>query len=117
LKSPDSGARIGGTLNAGIEMEMLRKLADYFPTSVFTGKCLVFVSEEWRVELTEHKSHDFSSKAAKLSMVRVRIFRKEMGEYMMTHSEDFQLPQMGELAEAIEKYVQYAIGRNIREII
>jgi hypothetical protein len=106
-----------GGIRQETKMEMLRKLADYFPTSVFTGKCLVFVSEEWRVELTEHKSRDFSSTRTQTSVVRVKIFRKEMGEYLPSHSEDFQLPQMGELAEAIEKYVQYAIGRNIREII
>jgi hypothetical protein len=98
-------------------MEMLRKLAEYFPTSVFTGKCLVFISEEWRVELTEHKSRDFSRGQAPPSMVRVKIFRKGMDENVPSHTEDFLLPQMGELAEAIEKYVQYAIGRNIREII
>jgi hypothetical protein len=98
-------------------MEMLKKLADYFPTSVYTGKCLVFVSEDWRVELTEHRSRDFSRMQSQTSTVRVKIYRKDMGEYVLSHSEDFQLPQMGELAEAIEKYVQYAIGRNIREII
>ncbi|MHC4132873.1 MAG: hypothetical protein ACYSR3_12925 [Planctomycetota bacterium] len=32
-------------------METLKILQDYFPTAVFTGKCLVFISEEWRVEL------------------------------------------------------------------
>ncbi len=41
-------------------MNVLKLLYDYFPTAVYTGKCLVFVSEEWRVELTEHKNADFS---------------------------------------------------------
>ena len=31
------------------------------------------------------------------------------------HYEDFQLPSLGELAEQIEKYVQMAIGTNLRE--
>jgi len=31
------------------------------------------------------------------------------------HFEDFQLPSLGELAEQIEKYVQSAIGANLRE--
>ncbi len=41
-------------------METLKLLLDYFPTAVYTGKCLVFISEDWRVELTEHKDSDFS---------------------------------------------------------
>jgi hypothetical protein len=98
-------------------MEMIRKLAEYFPTSVFTGKCLVFVSEEWRVELTEHKHRDYSRREPQPSIIRVKIFRKDLGKFVPTHSEDFRLPHPGELAEQIEKYVQYAIGRNIREIV
>jgi hypothetical protein len=98
-------------------MEMLKKLSDYFPTSVYTGKCLLFVSEAWRVELTEHKSRDFSLGQSQPSTIRVKIFKKEEGEFVPSHSEDFRLPQIGELAEQIEKYVQFAIGKNIREII
>ena len=97
-------------------METLRLLGDYFPTSIFTGKCLVFVSEDCRVELTEHKSHDFSRGQAQPCVIRVRIFRKELGEFLQSHSEDFQLAQMGDLAAQIERYVQFAVGRNIREI-
>jgi hypothetical protein len=97
-------------------MDTLKRLVDYFPTSIFTGKCLVFVSEDWRVELTEHKSHDFSRGEAQPSVIRVKIFKKDGAEFAVSHSEDFQLPQMGELASQIEKYVQFAIGRNIREI-
>ena len=111
-------------------METLKLLQDYFPTAVFTGKCLVFISEDWRVELTEHKDSDFSKwsprsaetggRAAKpnveLPVIRVRIFKKALsGEFIMGHYEDFQLPSLGELAEQIEKYVQLAIGKNIRE--
>lgn len=98
-------------------MEMLRKLADYFPTSVYTGKCLVFVSEERRVELTEHKRRDFGGGQSGASVIRVRIMLKEQNDYVPTHTEDFQLPDMGELAEQIERYVQFAIGKNIREMI
>lgn len=113
-------------------METLKLLRDYFPTAVFTGKCLVFISEDWRVELTEHKESDFSkwgpcadetagqpprSKTA-LPVIRVRIYKKALdGEFIMGHYEDFQLPSLGELAEQIEKYVQFAIGKNIRESI
>lgn len=98
-------------------METLKLLCDYFPTAVFTGKCLVFISEEWRVELTEHKDSDFSNQnKPEPPVIRVRIYKKALdGDFIMGHYEDFQLPSIGELAEQIEKYVQLAIGRNIKE--
>ncbi len=97
-------------------METLRLLRDYFPTAVFTGKCLVFISEDWRVELTEHKDSDFSKTTAQPSVIRVRIFKKALnGEFVQGHYEDFQLASLGELAEQIEKYVQMAIGTNLKE--
>ena len=98
-------------------METLKVLRDYFPMAVFTGKCLVFISEEWRVELTEHKDKDFSKSDAEPSVIRVKISKKAVdGEFIPGHYEDFQLASLGELAEQIEKYVQLAIGSNIREI-
>jgi hypothetical protein len=97
-------------------METLKLLRDYFPTAVFTGKCLVFISEEWRVELTEHKDSDFSKAAVGPSVIRVRIFKKALnGEFVPGHYEDFKLENLGELAEQIEKYIQSAIGTNINE--
>lgn len=97
-------------------METLKLLRDYFATAVFTGKCLVFISEEWRVELTEHKDSDFSRGAKQAPVIRVRIFKKAVnGEFVPGFYEDFQLPVLGELAEQIEKYVQLAIGTNLRE--
>ena len=97
-------------------METIRLLRDYFPTAVFTGKCLVFISEDWRVELTEHKDRDFSSSGSQPSIIRVRIFKRALdGELIPGHYEDFQLDSLGELAEQIEKYVQLAVGVNLRE--
>jgi hypothetical protein len=97
-------------------METLKLLRDYFPTAVFTGKCLVFISEDWKVELTEHKESDFSKVDAEPSIIRVRIFKKALdGDFVPGHYEDFQLASLGELAEQIEKYVQMAIGTNLRE--
>jgi hypothetical protein len=97
-------------------METLTLLRDYFPTAVYTGKCLVFISEEWRVELTEHKDSNFSQASTQTSIIRVRIFKKALnGEFVPGFHEDFQLPSLGELAEQIEKYVQLAIGSNLRE--
>ena len=84
--------------------------------AVFTGKCLVFISEDWRVELTEHKDSDFSKTHAEPSLIRLRIFKKAInGDFIPGHYEDFQLAVLGELAEQIEKYVQLAIGTNLRE--
>lgn len=98
-------------------MQTLNLLRDYFPTAVFTGRCIVFISENWRIELTEHKDGDFSKSAEQPSVIRVRIFKKALnGEIVPSgYHEDFQLSHMGELAEQIEKYVQMAVGENIRE--
>jgi len=97
-------------------METLKLLREYFPIAVFTGKCLVFISEDWRVELTEHKDSDFSKESSEPSVIRVRIFKKALnGEFVPGHYEDFQLASVGELAEQIEKYVQMALGTNLRE--
>ncbi len=97
-------------------MDTLKLLRDYFPTAVFTGKCLVFISEDWRVELTEHRDSDFSKGSPQSPIIRVRIFKRALsGEFIPGFYEDFQLPSLGELAEQIEKYVQSAIGSNLRE--
>jgi hypothetical protein len=97
-------------------METLKLLYDYFPTAVYTGRSIVFISEDWRVELTEHKNSDFTRSTPSASIIRVRIFKKALnGEFVPGHYEDFQLPSLGELASQVEKYVQYAIGKNIRE--
>ena len=59
-------------------METLNLLRDYFPMAVYTGKCLVFISEGWRVELTEHKDSDFSNSKGQPSIIRVRIFKRAL---------------------------------------
>ena len=97
-------------------MGVLKLLYDYFPTAVNTGKCLVFISEDWRVELTEHKNTNFNQVEEKIPLVRVRIFKKALsGEFIPGHYEDFQLDSLSELAAQIERYVQFAVGQNIRE--
>ena len=97
-------------------METLKLLSDYFPTAVFTGKCLVLISEDWRIELTEHKDTDFSKTETEPAVIRVRIFKKALnGTFVPGHYEDFQLAVIGELAEQIEKYIQQAVGTNLRE--
>ncbi len=105
-----------GLVQVGFAMNVLKLLYDYFPTAVYTGKCVVFVSEEWRVELTEHKNSDFSRLDSQMPVIRVRVFKKAMnGEFVPGHYEDFQLDTVGELGEQIEKYIQFAVGCNIRE--
>ena len=95
--------------------ERLRLLRDFFPTAVFTGKALVFISDEFRVELTEHARGAFSA-GESVPIIRVRLFHKtSTGEYELGHHEDFELPDLSELAEEIEKFVQFAVGRNLKE--
>lgn len=97
-------------------METLKLLYEYFPTAVNTGRCLVFISEEWKVELTEHTNTDYTQTVSSLPIIRVRIFKKALnGEFVPGHYQDFQLPSMGELAGQVEKYVQCAVGKNLRE--
>lgn len=97
-------------------METLKILREYFPTAVYTGKCLVFISEQWRVELTEHHDDDYTRSGGEAPIIRVKISKKTLdGEFIAGHYEDFQLPIIGDLADQIEKYVQLAIGSNLRE--
>jgi hypothetical protein len=97
-------------------MDILKVLYDYFPTAVYTGKSLVFISEDWRVELTESKSASFGQAEESIPVVRVRIFKKTLdGEFLPGHYEDFQIGSLSELATQIERYIQFAVGCNIRE--
>jgi hypothetical protein len=97
-------------------METLKALYDYFPTSVFTGRALVFISEDWRVELTEHQNSDFSKTCKSCPLIRVKVFKRALnGEFLPGHYEDFQIVSVSDLAAQIERYIQAAVGKNIRE--
>ncbi len=97
-------------------METLKTLHDYFPTAVFTGRALVFISEDWRVELTEHQNSDFSKNSASCPIIRVKVLKRALnGEFLPGHYEDFQIASIGDLAGQIERYIQDAIGKNIKE--
>jgi len=97
-------------------MEMLKQLYDYFPTSVFTGSSLVFISEDWKVELTEHQNTDFSKTSQSSSIIRVKIFKRALnGEFLQGYYEDFRIEPVSELATQIERYIQAAVGKNLRE--
>ena len=94
------------------------RFVSYFPAAVFTGKCLVFISEDWRVELVERKSEDFSQSTETVAVVRVKIFKKALnGQFVAGHYEDFLVHNLNESAEQIEKYIQSAVGTNVRENI
>lgn len=96
---------------------MLRELYEFFPTAVFTGKALVFISEENRIELTEHRRANFSSIGKEMPVLRVRIFKKALnGEFVPGHYEDFELHSVNELAAQIERFIQFSVGKDIREI-
>lgn len=95
---------------------LIQQLYEYFPTSVFTGKALVFISQDWRIELTSHKNSNFAGSTANSNIIRVRISQKALsGEYIPGHFEDFNIDNISYLAEQIERYVQFAVGSNIRE--
>ena len=95
--------------------ERLKILRDYFPTAVFTGKALVFISESFRVELTEH-NHSGLAPEDSASTIRVRLFNKDKnGEFIPGHYEDFDLADIHDLAGEIEKFVQFSVGVNIKE--
>jgi len=97
-------------------MDIIKTLYDYFPTSVYTGNSLVFISEDWRVELKEYKNTSFSANLKTVPIVRVKVFKKALnGEFLPGHYEDFQIDSVGELAAQIERYIQFSIGQNLRE--
>ena len=97
-------------------MDILKALYDFFPMAVYTGQCLVFISDESKVELWEHKKRTFGSGESECPIVRVKIFRKTVNdEFIPGHYQDFQIEPLDELANQIERYIQFAVGRNIRE--
>lgn len=97
-------------------MDILKVLYEFFPTAVYTGKCLVFISDEWKVELWEHANRNFGAAESDKPVIRVKILKKALnGEFVPGHYEDFQIDPVNELANQIERYIQFAVGKNIRE--
>jgi hypothetical protein len=95
---------------------ILKLLMDYFPTAVHTGGCIVFISENWRVELREHQNPSFGQHSKSIPVIRVKVFKKALnGEFLQGHYEDFQIESVSELAAQIERYIQHAVGQNIQE--
>jgi hypothetical protein len=97
-------------------MEILKELYDYFPTSVFTGNSIVFISEDWKVEITEHQNTDFSKTSTSCPIIRVKIYKRALnGEFLQGHYVDFSITPVSELATQIERYIQGAVGKNLKE--
>ena len=68
------------------------------------------------MELREHKNRSFGLTESESPVIRVKILKKALnGEFISGHYEDFQIDSINELANQIERYIQFAIGRNIRE--
>ncbi|HOK94679.1 MAG TPA: hypothetical protein PK052_01385 [Anaerohalosphaeraceae bacterium] len=98
------------------QSEILKLLMDYFPTAVNTGRSLVFISEDWRIELIERKNPFFGQNITNTPIIRVKVFKKALnGEFLAGHYEDFQILSINDLALQIERYIQNAVGTNIRE--
>ena len=92
------------------------EIQTFFTLAHDLSPCLVFISEDWRVELTAHKDASFGRAGEHLPLVRVRIYKKALdGDFVAGHYEDFELDNVGELATQIERYVQFAVGTRIRE--
>lgn len=97
---------------------LLKQLYEYFPTAVDTGQCLVFISEQTKVELWELKNASFGIGKTDAAGVRVKTFRRALnGDFVPGAYQDFQLRAVGELAQQIERYIQFAVGQNIKEKI
>ena len=98
-------------------VERLKILRDYFPTAVFTGKSLLFISEESRVELSEHKRGSPGEEHSGV-VIRVRLFARDAeGEFVPGHYEDFEMEDISDMAGEIEKFVQFAVGKNLKEMM
>jgi len=94
----------------------LEQLIEYFPTAVYTGEKLVFVSENWTVEVIEHQEAVYCKLAESYSTVRVNVYKTpEEGFRKLVNSEDFTLKDCRQLAAQIEKYIENAIGAFVRE--
>ncbi len=94
----------------------LKKLVEFFPTAVYTGSKLIFVSENWNVEVLEHTEKVYCNLGKEASTIRVNIYKTTQDNYQsLMHSTDFTLSNCRELAAQIEKYIQNAIDVIIKE--
>ena len=95
--------------------ERLDKLRERLPMpTVFTGRSLVCISEQWRVEITEQVSKDYAQNTSRSSFW-VRLSEKlEDGSYQPGHEEVFAIADVGQLAEEIDRFITHAVGYSPR---
>lgn len=94
----------------------LEQLRERLPLpTVFTGRSLVCISQQWRVEITEQIAQDFAAGTSK-SKFRVKVSEKlDDGTYQPGHEEVFAIEDAGRLAEEIDKFITHAVGFSLSE--
>lgn len=95
--------------------ERLDQLRERLPLpTVFTGRSLVCISQQWRVEISEQISNDYA-KGTSRSTFWVKVSEKlEDGTYQPGHEEVFAIEDMGRLAEEIDRFITHAVGYSPR---
>jgi len=95
--------------------DKLNQLRERLPLpTVFTGRSLVCISQQWRVEITEQVSKDYAIGKSR-SRFWVRVSEKlEDGTYQPGHEEVFAIEDMGRLAEEIDRFITHAVGYSPR---
>ncbi len=94
----------------------LKQLVEFFPTAVYTGQKLVFVSKDWNVEVVEYTERVYCNLGEEKPTIRVNVYKiTDDNSRCLQHSEDFTLTDCCELAAEIEKYMQRSIHKAIKE--
>ena len=96
--------------------ERLEQLRQRLPLpTVFTGRSLVCISQQWRVEITEQIAKDYATGKSR-SKFRVKVSEKlDDGTYQPGHEEVFAIEDMGRVAEEIDRFITHAVGYAPRE--
>ncbi len=93
----------------------LNQLRERLPLpTVFTGRSLGCISQQWRVEISEQTSKDYANSTSR-STFWVKVSEKlEDGTYQAGHEEVFAIDDMGRLAEEIDRFITHAVGYSPR---
>ncbi len=96
--------------------ERLNQLRQRLPLpTVFTGRSLVCISQQWRVEIGEQISQDYANRTSR-STFWVKVSEKlDDGTYQPGHEEVFAMDDIGALAEEIDRFITHAVGYSPRE--
>ena len=98
-------------------MNILEKLYEYFPTAIYTGECLLIVSEVWKIEISRYEDMDYSSFGKSKERVKVQLFkRNEDNDFVPGAQQYFSISEISVLAEQVEKYITCTVAENIKEI-